>query len=43
MQQATMGHRGCTYDSLYRIRKLLVTAAEQLTSGDGRGCGPATP
>ena len=26
-----MGHRGCTYDSLYRIRKLLVTAAEQLT------------
>jgi hypothetical protein len=31
MQQATMGHRGCTYDSLYRIRKLLVTAAEQLT------------
>ena len=31
MQQATMGHRGCTYDSLYRIRTLLVTAAEQLT------------
>ena len=31
MQQATMGHRRCTYDSLYRIRKLLVTAAEQLT------------
>jgi hypothetical protein len=30
MQQATMGHRGCTYDPLYRIRKLLVTVAEQL-------------
>jgi transposase len=30
MQQATMGHRGRTYDSPYRIRKLLVTAAEQL-------------
>jgi hypothetical protein len=31
MQQATLGHRGRTYDSLYRIRKLLMTAAEQLT------------
>ena len=31
MQQATLGHRGRTYDPLYRIRKLLVTAAEQLT------------
>ena len=29
-QQATIGHRGRTYDPLYRIRKLLVTAAEQL-------------
>lgn len=26
-----MGHRGRTYDPPYRIRKLLVTAAEQLT------------
>ena len=31
MQQATLGHRGRTYDPLYRIRKLLMTAAEQLT------------
>jgi transposase len=30
-QQATLGHRGCTQDPLYRIRKLLLTAAEQLT------------
>jgi transposase len=34
MQQATLGHRGRTRDPLYRIRKLLLTAAEQLT---GRG------
>jgi transposase len=33
-QQATLGHRGHTHDPLYRIRKLLLTAAEQLT---GRG------
>jgi transposase len=33
-QQATLGHRGRTRDPLYRIRKLLLTAAEQLT---GRG------
>jgi transposase len=33
-QQATLGHRGRRYDPLYRIRKLLLTAAEQLT---GRG------
>jgi transposase len=30
-QQTTLGHRGRTYDPLYRIRKLLLTAAEQLT------------
>jgi transposase len=39
-QQATLGHRGRTHDPLYRIRKPLVTAAEQLTSRDERGCGP---
>ena len=33
-QQATLGHRGRKPDPLYRIRKLLLTAAEQLT---GRG------
>jgi transposase len=33
-QQATLGHRGRKGDPLYRIRKLLLTAAEQLT---GRG------
>jgi transposase len=33
-QQATLGHRGRKQDPLYRIRKLLLTAAEQLT---GRG------
>src|SRR5512132_799741 len=32
IQQATLGHRGRTPDPLYRIRKLLLTAAEQLTS-----------
>jgi transposase len=31
-QQATLGHRGRTPDPLYRIRKLLLTAHEQLTS-----------
>ena len=30
-QQATLGHRGRTRDPLYRIRKLLLTAHEQLT------------
>jgi transposase len=33
-QQVTLGHRGRKPDPLYRIRKLLLTAAEQLT---GRG------
>jgi transposase len=32
VQQATLGHRGRKPDPLYRIRKLLGTAAEQLTS-----------
>jgi transposase len=31
VQQATLGHRGHMRDPLYRIRKLLLTAAEQLT------------
>jgi transposase len=31
IQQATLGHRGRKLDPLYRIRKLLLTAAEQLT------------
>jgi transposase len=31
-QQATLGHRGRKRDPLYRIRKLLLRAAEQLTS-----------
>jgi transposase len=35
-QQATLGHRGRKGDPLYRIRKLLLTAAEQLTQR-GRG------
>jgi transposase len=30
-QQATLGHRGRKQDPLYRIRKLLLTAQEQLT------------
>jgi transposase len=34
VQQATLGHRGRKRDPLYRVRKLLLTAAEQLT---GRG------
>jgi len=33
-QQATLGHRGRKQDPLYRIRKLLLVAAQQLT---GRG------
>jgi transposase len=32
IQQATLGHRGRKPDPLYRSRKLLLTAAEQLTS-----------
>jgi transposase len=32
IQQATLGHRGRKRDPLYWIRKLLLTAAEQLTS-----------
>ena len=35
LKQVTVGHRGRTYDPPYRIRKLLVTAAEQLTERDG--------
>ena len=35
-QQATLGHRGRKKDPLYRIRKLLLTAQEQLTQR-GRG------
>jgi transposase len=35
VQQVTLGHRGRKHDPLYRIRKLLLTAAEQL-SGRGR-------
>jgi transposase len=31
-QQTTLGHRGRKQDPLYRIRKLLLTAQEQLTS-----------
>jgi transposase len=31
-QQALLGHRGRKHDPLYRIRKLLLTAAEQLTT-----------
>ena len=34
-QQATLGHRGRKGDPLYRIRKLLLTAAEQLTQRRG--------
>jgi transposase len=32
VQQATLGHRGRKRDPLYRIRRLLLVAAEQLTS-----------
>jgi transposase len=32
VQQTTLGHRGRKHDPLYRIRKLLLTATEQLTS-----------
>jgi transposase len=39
-QQATLGHRGRKRDPLYRIRKLLLTAAEQLTRpGTGAAAG----
>jgi transposase len=31
VQQITLGHRGRKHDPLYRIRKLLLTAAERLT------------
>ena len=31
-QQTTLGYRGRKHDPLYRIRKLLLTSAEQLTS-----------
>src|SRR4029434_4605649 len=31
VQQVTLGHQGRKYDPLYRFRKLLLTAAEQLT------------
>ena len=31
VQQATLGHRGHTHDPLYRIRKLLLIATEQVT------------
>jgi transposase len=31
VQQTTLGHRGHKHDPLYRIRKLLLTAQEQLT------------
>jgi hypothetical protein len=43
VQQATLGHRGRTHDPLYRIRKLLLIATEQLTQqGRARlGAGPA--
>jgi transposase len=34
-QQATLGHRGRKRDPLYRIRKLLLTAQEQLTQRGG--------
>jgi transposase len=39
-QQATLGHRGHTHDPLYRIRKLLLIATEQLTQR-GRARLPA--
>jgi hypothetical protein len=39
-----LGHRGRKPDPLYRIRKLLLTAAEQLTQrGRGPGYGPGSP
>jgi len=41
-QQATLGHRGCKRDPLYRIRKLLLVAAEQLTQ-QGRGLAAGDP
>jgi transposase len=42
-QQATLGHRGRKPDPLYRIRKLLLTAHEQLTSRGRAGCGRGWP
>jgi hypothetical protein len=42
-QQATLGHRGRKRDPLYRIRKLLLVAAEQLTERGRCGCGPGLP
>jgi transposase len=42
-QQATLGHRGRKRDPLYRIRKLLLTVAEQLTQRGWVGCGPGWP
>jgi transposase len=39
-QQATLGLQSRTRDPLYRIRKLLLTAQEQLTAGDECGYGP---
>ena len=39
-QQTTLGHRGRKYDPLYRMRKLLLTAQEQLSQQGWRGCGP---
>jgi transposase len=43
MQQTTLGHRGRKRDPLYGIRKLLLTAAEQLTGRDERGSGGDLP
>jgi transposase len=43
VKQVTLGHRGRTYDPPYRIRKLLVTAAEQLTQRGRARLRPATP
>jgi transposase len=43
VKQVTLGHRGRTYEPPYRIRKLLVTAAEQLTQRGRARLRPATP
>ena len=43
VQQTTLGHRGRKRDPLYGIRKLLLTAAEQLTGRDERGSGGDLP
>jgi transposase len=42
-QQATLGHRGRTHDPLYRIRKLLLTAAERSPAMAECGCGLGLP